>query len=106
MSKPEWGTKRVCQSCGAKFYDFNKRPIKCPKCGAEFDLEAMNKPKRGRKSEKLAAKPALHDDEVAPLEDEELEHLGTDEADVAEPDETLDGDDDLDVEVTTDDSDR
>ncbi|NBB70703.1 MAG: TIGR02300 family protein, partial [Alphaproteobacteria bacterium] len=39
MVKPEWGTKRICQSCGAKFYDFNRSPIVCPACGATFELE-------------------------------------------------------------------
>ena len=33
MSKPELGTKRLCGGCGAKFYDLNKDPITCPKCG-------------------------------------------------------------------------
>ncbi|HLN40689.1 MAG TPA: TIGR02300 family protein, partial [Xanthobacteraceae bacterium] len=33
MAKPELGTKRLCASCSAKFYDLNKDPIHCPKCG-------------------------------------------------------------------------
>ncbi|MGB0671459.1 MAG: TIGR02300 family protein, partial [Rhodospirillales bacterium] len=32
MAKPEWGTKRACQSCGARFYDLGRNPIVCPKC--------------------------------------------------------------------------
>ena len=36
MSKPELGTKRQCQNCGAKFFDLNKDPIVCPKCGTVF----------------------------------------------------------------------
>ena len=36
MAKPELGTKRLCGSCGAKFYDLNKEPIVCPKCGTTF----------------------------------------------------------------------
>jgi uncharacterized protein (TIGR02300 family) len=35
MAKPELGTKRVCVSCGTKFYDLTKVPAICPKCGAE-----------------------------------------------------------------------
>ncbi|MBK8007554.1 MAG: TIGR02300 family protein [Rhizobiales bacterium] len=38
MAKPELGTKRVCQSCGAKFYDLSKDPITCPKCGAVYEI--------------------------------------------------------------------
>ncbi|MGB7973155.1 MAG: TIGR02300 family protein [Roseiarcus sp.] len=36
MSKPELGNKRQCQNCGAKFFDLNKDPIVCPKCGTVF----------------------------------------------------------------------
>ncbi len=32
MAKPEWGTKRKCQGCGAHFYDLKRDPIVCPKC--------------------------------------------------------------------------
>jgi len=30
VAKPELGTKRLCASCGAKFYDLNKDPITLP----------------------------------------------------------------------------
>lgn len=40
MAKPELGTKRVCGSCGAKFYDLSKNPIVCPKCGTVFEVVA------------------------------------------------------------------
>src|SRR5262245_14694423 len=32
MSKLARGTKRVCPSCGARFYDLNRAPIVCPVC--------------------------------------------------------------------------
>ncbi len=41
MAKPELGTKRVCQSCSTKFFDLNKDPIHCPKCGAVFQAAAL-----------------------------------------------------------------
>ena len=50
MAKPEWGTKRICQSCGARFYDFGRSPIICPACGAVFDLEILNRARRARPS--------------------------------------------------------
>ena len=34
------GTKRECRSCDAKFYDLNKEPPVCPKCGAVYDIHA------------------------------------------------------------------
>ena len=36
MAKSELGTKRLCASCGAKFYDLSKDPIVCPKCETVF----------------------------------------------------------------------
>ena len=36
MAKPELGAKRQCQACGAKFFDLNRDPIVCPKCGTVF----------------------------------------------------------------------
>src|SRR5208337_1610476 len=36
VAKAELGTKRQCQNCGAKFFDLNKDPIVCPKCGTVF----------------------------------------------------------------------
>ncbi len=44
MAKPEWGTKRECQSCGARFYDLKRDPIVCPKCETVFVIE-VPKPK-------------------------------------------------------------
>ncbi|MBM3647264.1 MAG: TIGR02300 family protein [Alphaproteobacteria bacterium] len=53
--KASWGTKRTCQSCGARFYDLNKGPIKCPKCGREHDREDFVKVRRGRGAAAAAA---------------------------------------------------
>ena len=48
MSKPEWGIKRICPSCGIKYYDFDKTPINCPKCNFEFDPDLLLKSRKGR----------------------------------------------------------
>ena len=48
MGKIERGIKRICQGCGALYYDLDKDPIICPKCGAEFDPEAILKSRRTR----------------------------------------------------------
>ncbi|MDE2335117.1 MAG: TIGR02300 family protein [Rhodospirillales bacterium] len=39
MVKPELGNKRVCVSCGAKFYDLGRTPAICPKCDTEQPAE-------------------------------------------------------------------
>ena len=41
MARPELGAKRQCQACGAKFFDLNKDPIVCPKCGTVFQGAAL-----------------------------------------------------------------
>ena len=48
MAKPEWGTKRICHSCGRRFYDLLRYPIVCPSCGTEFDAEALLRTRRSR----------------------------------------------------------
>jgi len=48
VAKPEWGIKRICQSCAVAFYDFNKSKISCPACGAEYDPENLLKSRRLR----------------------------------------------------------
>ena len=52
MVKAEWGTKRACPKCGAKFYDLQKVPAVCPKCAHAFDPDAPAK-KRGRRKDIL-----------------------------------------------------
>jgi uncharacterized protein (TIGR02300 family) len=67
VAKPEWGTKRQCQSCGAKYYDFGREPIVCPACSTVFDPEAILKARRPRP----AAVPKK--DRVVPAEAAEAE---------------------------------
>ena len=61
LAKPEWGTKRTCQSCGARFYDFGRTPAVCPACGATFDLEQLTRARRPPRPPARAA--AVPDDE-------------------------------------------
>ena len=58
MVKANWGTKRTCQSCSARFYDLNKSPIKCPKCGRDHDREDFVKVRRTRGSAAATAAAA------------------------------------------------
>jgi uncharacterized protein (TIGR02300 family) len=74
VANPDWGTKRICQSCGTKFYDMQREPIICPKCGTEYDPEAFLKTRRSRPisgTEKdIAPIAAVEDGEVeAELDD-------------------------------------
>src|SRR6266700_1504323 len=46
LAKPEWGTKRICPSCGARYYDLMHDPIVCPRCSTPFDPEALLRARR------------------------------------------------------------
>jgi uncharacterized protein (TIGR02300 family) len=35
MSKPEFGTKYTCEACAERFYDLNRSPVVCFKCGVQ-----------------------------------------------------------------------
>src|SRR5206468_9144363 len=48
VAKPEWGSKRICPSCGTRYYDMQHDPIVCPKCQTAFDPEALLRARRSR----------------------------------------------------------
>ena len=95
MSKPEWGIKRRCLSCGGAFYDLDRTPILCPKCDAEFKPETLLKSRRSRPEEppppvkpvpvKAPEEAAAEEEEIAEEElIEDAAELGEDEDDMAE----------------------
>jgi len=36
VAKANWGKKRTCRACAARFYDMNQPEPVCPKCGAVY----------------------------------------------------------------------
>ncbi|MGD9501514.1 MAG: TIGR02300 family protein [Methyloceanibacter sp.] len=100
MSKPARGTKRVCPSCGARFYDLNRTPITCPVCQAAYQLptapsrrssERAQAAAAPRKVEEAEKRPAMESADVISLE--EVEEAGA-EAAIADDEEMVDlGDD-------------
>jgi uncharacterized protein (TIGR02300 family) len=48
LANPELGAKQICPACQSKFYDLNRRPATCPKCGEQFDPEEAIKNRRVR----------------------------------------------------------
>lgn len=71
MAKPELGTKRVCVSCGARFYDLTKQPAVCPKCGTEQPAEQPRPRRTGgnvlveeKRRAKVLPVPGLEEAEV------------------------------------------
>ncbi|MBL8707571.1 MAG: TIGR02300 family protein [Rhodospirillaceae bacterium] len=96
MTKPEWGTKRVCGSCGAHFYDMRKATIVCPKCKTVYDPDAVMKSRR-RVAEKMTpVKPVVEDDPVLPDVEADEEVLSDEEDAVLEDASEL-GEDDEDI---------
>jgi uncharacterized protein (TIGR02300 family) len=91
MAKPELGLKRVCVSCGARFYDLTKVPAVCPKCGTEQPVE-QPRPRRGggnvaeerRAAKKPVPAPGLDDadPEAETVEDEAEEDVLEDASDL------------------------
>ena len=81
MAKPEWGTKRICPSCGARYYDLLREPVICPKCSTPYDPEAFLKSRRARPIPPV-------EKEIEPVGAGELDtELETEEADIVEEEE-------------------
>ncbi len=110
MSKPELGAKRQCQACGAKFFDLNKDPIICPKCGTVFQGAARARvaAKEDEEDTELSAAPAGIDvvslDEVEAGEEKvveaAVEDIDVEEAGEAEDDSFLEEEEGEDDDVT------
>lgn len=110
------GAKRVCQSCGSKFYDLNRDPITCPICNAVFmdhdakpkavlvgnaedddDDEVLTPAKGGVEVVSLEEVAADETEDIPDLEDSDLA--------VDDEDEDLGGDDEDFIAVEDDDED-
>jgi uncharacterized protein (TIGR02300 family) len=109
LAKLELGSKHQCQNCGAKFFDLNKDPIVCPKCGTVFQGAAARARPTAKPEEEEAdvATPAGVDvvslDEVEAAEEKAAEPV-VDDIDVEE-DAEEDGADDPFLEEEEEDDD-
>jgi uncharacterized protein (TIGR02300 family) len=90
VAKIELGTKRQCQNCGAKFFDLNKDPIVCPKCGTIFQGVAARAQRASAKDDEEEEEEA-----VAPAG---VELVSLEEADVGDEKVAAVVDDDIEVE--------
>lgn len=80
-AKKTVGFKRICMSCGTRFYDFGKRPIVCPTCSTEYSGEY--KVRGGRKG-RVAADPKREEEEVKVAQVEATEDDGLEEEEEVE----------------------
>jgi uncharacterized protein (TIGR02300 family) len=97
-TKAERGTKRICQSCGSKFYDLSRDPIVCPICQTVYQVSGAPSRLAAGGNNLDADDDAVLDagrgglefvplDEVAAREGEDLPEIeGGDIADVADDD--------------------
>jgi len=92
---PQLGSKRLCVSCAARFYDMAKAPPVCPKCGAVQPPEVprvrapVREPRRPFRTPMPAA--AVAEEEAEPVadvedaeEDADIEEVEDDDEDTPE----------------------
>lgn len=107
MAKPEWGVKRTCQSCGARFYDLLRQPPVCPTCNTEFVPEPTGRGRKGARATPVAIpEPKKVEEDIDDIEDiedddddddsliESTDDLSEDDDDVAEVKEHIETNDD------------
>lgn len=109
MSNPARGTKRVCPSCGARFYDLGRLPIACPVCQAAYQVTPAASSRRAERAPaEPAPKPAVEDSDPPVMGGAEV--ISLDEAEqaeeaAAEDEEIVDLGDDEDIPAGDDDDD-
>jgi uncharacterized protein (TIGR02300 family) len=91
MGRPELGTKCACASCAERFYDLNRVPVTCPKCGAEQPPEKPRVLRPTRSAVEFRRQPRQPTPVVA---EEEVEPVSTaeDEDDAVDTDDEVDDD--------------
>ena len=98
MVKPEWGVKRTCNSCGAKFYDLRRDSIICPKCDATVDPVATARSQRTKAPVAVAKEapppPKAKTEDV----DDGLEVAAEDVLDIVEDEDEDEDEDDAAIE--------
>ena len=87
MPAKDLGTKYTCFKCSTKFYDLKKPDPICPKCGADQRESPALKPAAETRRGRLSAVPRVvapiePEEDVVADEDEDLEGLEDDEDDV------------------------
>ena len=92
-AKKDLGTKLICQSCGAKFYDLKKKNPVCPKCDEAYvaakpktrraAVKAVVEPKAAAEAKAEAAATEIPANDDAPDEakvDDDVEDDGSDDS--------------------------
>jgi uncharacterized protein (TIGR02300 family) len=88
MDRDDWGVKRVCLTCGARFYDFDKSPIVCPLCSTVFDPDYLSKRKTKNFQDKVES--VVVDDVDTVADDDDVIDGAGDDLDETDADIPLD----------------
>lgn len=104
MSKPEFGTKHTCEACNERFYDLNRSPAVCFKCGAQQSppKPRMSRPLRASSDRGVFSRRPLPvpAEKLEPADDLAVEEV--EEADIADDDTDLDDEAEVEIEVEID----
>ncbi len=106
MSKPEFGTKHVCEACAERFYDLNRSPAICFKCGAQQSppKPRMYRPLRAASDRGAFSRrplPIAAEEKADAAEDAVVDDV--EEADIPDDDDNdLDDDTEVEIEVEVD----
>jgi uncharacterized protein (TIGR02300 family) len=79
MGRPELGVKCTCTACHERFYDLNRSPAICPKCGVQQPPEKPRtlRPSRGTSGagsqQRQPTVAVTIDDDAAPVGAEEID---------------------------------
>ena len=101
VANSKWGTKRMCLSCGQRFFDMRRELIVCPSCDAPVECKEAAPPPEPLAATEDGAQTPAEDTEMAAIESEEADsdieveeesaetiedpsELGEDEDDMAE----------------------
>lgn len=106
MTKAELGIKRLCANCAAKYYDLNKDPIICPRCGTQFEAPPAAKPRTQAAAAAQTAAPVVEATETEEAPAAELVSL--EEADEESADSgavKIEVDDDSEIETNDEEED-
>ncbi len=92
MAKPELGNKHHCQNCGTRFFDLNKSPAICPKCGTVSQAAPLSRAAQSASGGDEDDSDAVPVAELVPLE----------EADAGDDKVVVAADDDVEIEPADD----
>ncbi len=100
MDKPELGTKCTCTGCHERFYDLNRSPAICPRCGLQQPPEKSRMLRRPRGT--FGAGSQQRQPPVAVTIDDDVEPVSAAEIDVEDNASEADDEADDNIEIDAD----